>query len=67
MSVKHTLHVKPEGYLEPYNKVGSQRPSQCSPLVGFQLKTFQFCVLYVIPLCQRPHMKSKKNKIIYEK
>ena len=59
MSVKHTLHVKPEGYLEPYNEVGSQRPSQ--------LKTFQFCVLYVIPLCQRPHMKSKKNKIIYEK
>ena len=26
-SVEHTLHVQPEGYQEPHNNVGSQRPS----------------------------------------
>ena len=27
----------------------------------FKLRTCQFCVLHAFPLCQRPHMKNKKN------
>ena len=60
--MEHTLHVQPEGYLEPHNEVGSQSPSQPSPSVRFELKTFQFCVLCGIPIGQPPHIKSKKNK-----
>ena len=61
--MEHTLHVQPEGCLEPHNEVGSQSPSQPSPLVVFEMRTFQFCVLCAIPLCQPPHMKNKKNNI----
>ena len=27
----------------------------------FKLRTCQFCVLRAFPLCQRPHIKNKKN------
>ena len=60
--MEHILHVQPEGYQEPHNEVVSQSPSQPSPLVGFELTTFQFCVLPVTSLCQPPHMKNRKNK-----
>ena len=62
MSVEHTLHVQPEGYME-IHEVASQSWPQPSPSLGFELRTFQFCVLCAIPLCQPSHMKHKKNNI----
>ena len=62
MSVEHTLHVQPKGYLG-LHEVGSQSPPLPIPSVGFELRTFQFCVLCATPLCQPPHMKNKKNNI----
>ena len=62
LSVEHTLQVQPEGYLEPHNDVGSQSPFRPSSSVGFELRTFQFCMLCAIPMCQPPHIKNKKNK-----
>ena len=47
--MEHTLHVQPEGYLE-LHEVGSQSPSRPSPLVGFKLRTFQFCVYSFLTL-----------------
>ena len=62
LSVEYTLHVQPECYLE-FHEVRSQSPSRPSPVVGFELRTFQFCVLCAILLYQPPHMKNKKNNI----
>ena len=62
MSVEHTLHVQHEGYLKPHNEVGSKSPSWLSPSLGFELTTFQFCLLCAIPPFQPPHIKNKKNK-----
>ena len=62
LSVEHNLHVQPEGYQETHNEVGSQSSFQPSPLVGFELRTFKFCVLRAIPLCHALYMKNKKNK-----
>ena len=59
--VGHILHIQLEGYQEPHNKVGSRSPFLPSPLERFELRTFQFCVLHAILLCQTPRMKNKKN------
>ena len=66
MSVEHILHVQPEGYLEPHDGVGSQNPSILAHWWDSNGEPFN-SVCCVIPLCQPPHMKNKKNKIIYEK
>ena len=63
MSVGHTLHFQPEGYLDPHSKFGSQSASRPSPSVGFELRTFQFCVPSAISLCQPFYIKNKKNNI----
>ena len=55
LSAKHTLHIQPHGYQEPHNE-GPQVHPALVPLVGFQLKIFQICVLPVILLNQPPHM-----------
>ena len=47
MLVEHTLHVQPEGYQEPYNE-GLKAHPRPSPCVGFELRTFQVCVLRII-------------------
>ena len=59
LAVEHTLYIEPEGYEELHNEVGSQSPTQHSTLVGFELTTFQFCMLRVILLSQPSHMKNK--------
>ena len=58
-AVEHTLDIEPEGYEELHNEVGSQSPTQHSTLVGFELTTFQFCMLRVILLSQPSHKKNK--------
>ena len=62
LSVEHILHAQPEGYMELHEVVSQSSPLS-SPSLGFELRTFQFCVLCAIPLCQPPHMKNKKNNI----
>ena len=63
--MEHTLHVQPEGYQEPHNEVVSQSPSQPSPSAGFELRTFKFCVLRAMPLCQASHTKNKNVIVVY--
>ena len=63
MLITALLHVQPKGYEEPHNEVGSQSPAWATPSVGFEPRTFQFCVLSAIPPSQPPNMKNKKNNI----
>ena len=62
MSVGHSLHAQPDGCKELHNGFGFQNPSWLCLSVEFQLRTFQFCVLRAILLCQPPHIKNQKNE-----